>query len=359
MTHSTVDQQYYFELPCTTSMQGDLLVIMLSVPFRMLKRFVAVNNTGHVLDRSQRELNPMRVKKLVSYLLDAHQKRQPFIIPPLIANSDQHIAVEHFGRASVGMARVPMDAELDFFDGQHRCAAIIEYARHIDDGSAVMVMLTQQLSLAQRQQFFADINNTASKPSATISMAYNGRDQLTSELMTLFSTHPVFREITDFEHNTVPASSHYLVSFKPLCDATARFVSAGDASMSSAQIMAVWDAWLELAAVSVVRGIRLTDYRKDYIQFYSVMLNAFGLAVQQLREDNSPGEIVKAIQGLTESTDSALREEFFRISNWLDYCVVRSGNKLKIQADVSAQRRAGTRMANAFRSRNLTGAQER
>lgn len=359
MTYSTVDQQYYFELPCTTSMQGDLLVIMLSVPFRMLRRFVAVNNTGHVLDRSQRELNPVRVKKLVNYLLDAHHKKQPFIIPPLIANSDKHIEVEHFGRASVGLARVPMDAELDFFDGQHRCAAVIEYARHIDDGSAVMVMLTQQLSLTQRQQFFADINNTASKPSATISMAYNGRDQLTSELMSLFSTHPVFREITDFEHNTVPASSNYLVSFKPLCDATARFAGTGDARMSSAQMMAIWDAWLELTAVSAVQGIKLADYRKDYIQFYSVMLNAFGLAVQQLRGDIPAEEIVNAIQALTEATDPGEREEFFRISNWLDYCAVRAGDRIKIQADVSAQRRAGARIANAFRSRSLSCSQVR
>lgn len=350
MSYSTVDQQYYFELPCTTSMQGNLLIIMLSVPFRMLKRFVAVNNTGHVLERSQREINPLRVKKLVNYLLDAHHNKHPFIIPPLIANSNKHIEVEHFGRTSVGSARVPMDAELDFFDGQHRCAAIIEYARHIDDGSAVMVMLTQQISLSQRQQFFADINNNASKPSATISMAYNSRDRLTSELLDIFSTHPVFSEITDFEHNTVPAGSDYLVSFKPLCDATAKFAGTGDGRMDREQLTAVWESWLDLTAVSAVQGIRLADYRKDFIQFYTVMLNAFGLAVQQLRTEGTPEEVVAAINRLAISANTDSKESFFRINNWLECCVISAGGKVKIQADVSAQRRAGMRLADVLRN---------
>lgn len=350
MSFNTVDQKYYFELPCTTSMQGSLLIIMLSVPFRMLKRFVAFNNTGHVLERSQRELNPLRVKKLVQYLLDAHHNKQPFIIPPLIANSNKFIDIEMFGNASVGMARVPMDAELDFFDGQHRCAAIIEYTRHIDDGSSVLVMLTQQIPLQQRQQFFSDINNNVSKPSATISMAYNSRDRLTGELLDIFSTHCVFSGITDFEHNTVPAGSDYLVSFKPLCDATAKFIGTGNGRMSREQLITLWEAWLNLTAVSDVQGIRLAEYKKDFIQFYTVMLNAFGLAVQQLRDGRTPEEIGTLINSLAVATDTGEKERFFTISNWKGYCVTTDGEKVKIQSDLAAQRRAGARLAEVLRN---------
>lgn len=349
MSFNKTDHKYYFELPCTVSMQGKLSIIMLSVPFRMLKRFVAYNNTGHVLERSQREINPLRVRKLVQYLMDAHHTEQPFIIPPLIANSNRHIEIELVGNSCIGTARLPMDAELDFFDGQHRCAAIIEYSAHIDDGSSVMVMLTQEIPLQQRQQFFSDINNNAAKPSATISMAYNSRDQLTSQLLSMFSTHNVFAEITDFEHNTVPSGSDYLVSFKPLCDATAKFVGSGEARMNPEQLITVWEAWLNLTAVADVQGIKLSDYRKDYIQFYTVMLNAFGMAVQQLRDGRAPEEIATLINSLAIATDTREKEAFFTVSNWSGFCVSILDGKTKIQADVSAQRRAGARLADVIR----------
>lgn len=353
MSLNTTDEQYYFEFPCTISTQGNLLVIMMSVPFRMLKRFMAFNNTGHVLDRSQREINPSRVKKIVQYLLDAHHQKQPFILPPIIANSNKVIDVELFGKSSVGMARVPMDAEFDLFDGQHRTAGVIEFARHIEDSSAIGVMLTQQLSLQQRQQFFSDINNNVSKPNATINLAYNSRDQLTSQLLEMFRTHAVFSRITDFEHNTVPAKSDCLVSFKPLCDATAKFIGAGDARLTNEQLITIWEAWLNLTAVNDVAGIPLSSYKKDYIQFYSVMLNAFGMAVQELRAGRSPEEVATLINTLAISTDTRQKEQFFTISSWDGYCVSVAGDRVKIQADVSAQRAAGGRLAEVLRSASL------
>ena len=56
-------QEFSFNFPCVIGTQGSTPFMLMSVPFRVLRRLLALDNSGHVLDRSQRELNPARVKK--------------------------------------------------------------------------------------------------------------------------------------------------------------------------------------------------------------------------------------------------------------------------------------------------------
>jgi DGQHR domain-containing protein len=172
---------HFFEFPASRN-SGDSIVLMLTVPARTLTRVLASDNYGDTLDRSQRELNPARAKKFYQYLVEAYENKEPFIIPPLVGNCDSYVEFEEFGNTNVGVAL--MDAEIKLFDGQHRAAGIAEYCRTIDEPIHVP-MMTLQLPLKTRQQFFSDINNNVSKPSAAINMAYNGRDKNAQEMVSL------------------------------------------------------------------------------------------------------------------------------------------------------------------------------
>lgn len=144
---------HFFEFPASRGTQGDSIVLMLTVPARTLTRVLASDNYGDTLDRSQRELNPVRAKKFYQYLVEAYENKEPFIIPPLVGNCDSYVEFEEFGNTNVGVARFPMDAEIKLFDGQHRAAGIAEYCRTIDEPIHVPMMLTLQLPLKTRQQF--------------------------------------------------------------------------------------------------------------------------------------------------------------------------------------------------------------
>ncbi len=62
-----------------------------------------------------------------------------------------------------------MDADLKLFDGQHRALGIFEFVRdYSNTEDTISLLLTVGLPLELRQQFFADINNNASKPAAAI-----------------------------------------------------------------------------------------------------------------------------------------------------------------------------------------------
>ncbi|MCV4939312.1 hypothetical protein OFC17_31515, partial [Escherichia coli] len=87
-------------------------------------------------------------------------------------------------------------------------AGIEIFCRSSPSTLMVPMMLTMNLPLKTRQQFFSDINNNVSKPSATINMAYNGRDDIAQGMISFLTQHTVFADITDFEHNVVPLKSN-------------------------------------------------------------------------------------------------------------------------------------------------------
>lgn len=232
-----------------------------------------------------------------------------------------------------------MDAEIKLFDGQHRAAGIAEFCRNYSTSVSVPLMLTQKLSLKIRQQFFSDINNNVSKPSAAINMAYNSRDNVSQEMVKFLSTHAVFSAITDFEHNVVPAKSDLWISFKPLCDATAKFSFCKGTPLSTGDIFDIWEAWLTLTAIKDFHYcVPPAEYKRDCIQFHAVMINAFGFAIQELIKDHPVQRIVMMIEDLVSNDKSFNPDSFFEISNWAGICATTDKEKAAVIASIPAQR---------------------
>lgn len=350
-------QEFSFNFPCVIGTQGSTVFMLMSVPFRVLRRLLALDNSGHVLDRSQRELNPTRVKKISKYLRDANTNKQPFILPPIIGTSDDNIEFIPSGVDGVGTACVPMEAVIALTDGQHRCNSIIQVASDVDVGNRIGLMLLLNVDLRQRQQFFSDINNNVSKPSAAINMAYNGRDELAQMMIEILKKHALLTEITDLEHNVVPARSPRLISFKALCDATGKFYRAGASELTPEQVQAVWQSWINLTgAAERQHAVTPGEYRQSYIQFSAVMLNAFGYAVQQLLEQLEPDSVIDKINTLAASADLQAREAYFLAARWEGICVNTSKARPTLMANAAAQKAAAAELASVLqRGALLTG----
>lgn len=346
---------YFFEFPASRGLQGGAIVLLMTVPARTLSRVLASDNIGGTLDRSQREINPARAKKFYEYLKNAYEKKEPFIIPPLVGNCNSVIEFQEFGNTNVGVVRFPMDAEIKLFDGQHRAAGIAEFCRTFGEPIHVPLMLTHQLPLKTRQQFFSDINNNVSKPSKAINMAYDSRNSTAQGLIEFLSQHAVFSEITDFEHNAVPAKSRLWISFKALCDATDKFCTVSGQKLVMGDIWSIWESWLLLTAIDDIRhGTSQAEYKRDYIQFHAVMINAFGYAVQRLLAGHTVREVVALVEGLALDTGTADLEDFFLMTNWGGICANTSKDKPTIIANVAAQKAAAERLVLVITQKNLS-----
>lgn len=348
---------HYFEFPASRGLQGGTLTLLMSVPGRTLTRVLASDNVGSTLERSQREINPARVRKFYEYLVSAHENKEPFIIPPLVGNCNSEIEFEEFGNTNVGVVRFPMDAEIKLFDGQHRAAGIAEFCRNVGEPISVPLMLTHKLPLKTRQQFFSDINNNVSKPSAAINMAYDGRNETAQSMVSFLTSHSVFSEVVDFEHNIVPGKSDLWVSFKALSDATAKFINAGKEPPRQEDVHAIWQSWIGLTGIDWVRnGTNQAEYKREYIQFHAVMINAFGYAIQSLLSQFHVRGIVLMLEELALNATAAELEDFFLISNWGGVCANTEKERPTVIASVVAQKAAAARLAIVISNKSFKAA---
>ncbi|AXC83727.1 TPA: DGQHR domain-containing protein [Salmonella enterica subsp. enterica serovar Ball] len=346
---------YFFEFPASRGIQGGEITLLMMVPARALTRVLASDNSGGTLDRSQREINPARVRKFFEYLEVAYKEKQPFIIPPLVGNCNSYVEFQEVGNTNVGIARIPMDAEIKLFDGQHRAAGIAEFMRTYGEPVDVPLMLTHKLPLRTRQQFFSDINNNVSKPSAAINMAYDGRNDIAQGMVSFLSSNDVFEAITDFEHNVVPAKSSKWVSFKAICDATAKFITVNGEKLGNKDVWSIWEEWLLLTGIDAIRhGTSHSDYKRDYIQFHAVMINAFGFTIQRLLAEHAVSEVLEMLRALIANASLAAREDFFLISNWGGVCADTGKEKPTVIANVAAQKAAADRLVQVFKRQSLT-----
>ncbi|EBU2048061.1 DGQHR domain-containing protein [Salmonella enterica] len=319
---------YFFRVPATRGIQGGIEQYMLTVPMVVLRRILAMDNDGDVMDRSQREANKARAKKIRNYVAGAVTTRTPYILPSITGNIDSHVEfLPSELSPAVGILKIPMDADLKLFDGQHRALGIFEFVRdYSNTEDTISLLLTVGLPLELRQQFFADINNNASKPAAAISMAYNNNDPVNQLAMHLARTVTGLAGTVDFEHNVVPAKSSRLISFKALNDATKKMLNLRANSVPSPQqrdmAERLWTAWAQAMRWNdIAQDDIAAEYRQEALGLHGIMINAIGLATARMLQHRT-AESIENLLTCAENGDNGFHyRESFVPECWEGKCV--------------------------------------
>lgn len=174
--------EHVFKFPAARGMQAGRQYFMVVAPFAVLRRLLAIDNASAVLDRSQRDVDMSRAKKLAAYIT---QNPGSWVIPSLVGNIETAPDFEeHVPGSMVGTLSLPMDAVIKLLDGQHRATGIIAALGECDNlrDSSVPLQLYVNLDLQARQQVFTDINLNAKTVSKGLSMAYDHRDEVAQSI---------------------------------------------------------------------------------------------------------------------------------------------------------------------------------
>lgn len=278
--------EFCFEIPAVRGIQAGRVFYTINAPFGVLQRLVAFD-TGNVLSRSQRDVNPTRAKKVSQYIQDNSDSYVLTSLTGVINEHPEFIESEH---VNVGLLKVSMDSEILLFDGQHRTTGIIDAIKHDVElrSHNIPLMLFMDMTLAERQQAFSDINGHTVKPSASISDTYNQRDDLPMLVIDMANTLPAFTGLVDFERNVIGKNSPYLFPVKILKDATARLLGVkATAPLSDEQREMAKSFWAACSKPLLWQGFRNWDdsadeFRDGYISSHGVFLNALGLVGQCL-----------------------------------------------------------------------------
>ncbi|MGR5139506.1 DNA sulfur modification protein DndB [Vibrio jasicida] len=273
--------EFCFEIPALRGIQAGREFFTINAPFGVLQRLVAFD-TGNVLSRSQREVNPNRAEKISQYIQDNPESFVLTSLTGVINDRPDFIESEH---ANVGILKVSMDSEILLFDGQHRSTGIIDAIKSNVELRAhnVPLMLFLEMTLEERQQAFSDINGHTVKPSTSISDTYNQRDDLPKFVVEMSKDLAAFANLVDFERNVIGKSSEYLFPVKIIKDATARLLGINlNAKLTDDQREVARDFWNACAKPLLWQAFRCwedsaDDFRAGYISSHGVFLNALGM----------------------------------------------------------------------------------
>ena len=238
--------------------------------------------------RAQRTLNKARVPEMSQYILD---NPEGYAFSAITASVDGDLEFEPLTEAGdaakrIGLLHVPMEARFIINDGQHRRAAIESALRENPDlaTESIAVVFFQDRGLKRCQQLFADLNRYAIRPSKSIGILYDHRDERSEITRMVAMKSPLFRDVVEMERSTLSAGSRKLFTLSAIHSATKAFLAGTERMEIEDRIARAQEFWDEAGKHfqdwQLVRQRKLTagEVRRDFIHSHGVVLQALGRA---------------------------------------------------------------------------------
>jgi len=234
--------------------------------------------------RAQRQLNRGRLPEMIRYLVE---NKDSYVFSAITASIDgeaKFTPAQGTQSDQLGVLRVPMSSRIIINDGQHRQAAIqaaLADAPELAD-ETIAVVLFHDRGLARCQQMFADLNRYAVRPSRSLSVLYDHRDDQALLAKLVLSQLPELAELVEMERSSLSPRSKPLFTLSAIYTATSALLTEVDIEGSEARASTAADFWRRVAARmpqwAEVREGTLTAgaVRDAYIHSHGVVLHALG-----------------------------------------------------------------------------------
>lgn len=241
--------------------------------------------------RAQRILNKARVPDIANYIV---KNRDSYVFSAITASVDGDLRFQAVGSeveaSRVGALHIDMRARFILNDGQHRRAAIEMALRQEptlgDETIAVVLFLDRDLE--RSQQMFADLNRYAIRPSRSLGLLYDHRNDLSkiAKLVALRST--AFKDVVEMEKSTLSERSRKLFTLSAIFSGNAALLEGKefpDLERAAARCIDFWDEVAKyIPEWGQVRTSKMTagEVRRDFLHSYAIMLQALGATGNQL-----------------------------------------------------------------------------
>lgn len=234
--------------------------------------------------RAQRTINRSRIPEIAGYVLE---NPNDYIFSALTVSIDSSVSFSPInGQEKLGILEVPMEARFIINDGQHRRAAIIEALEQRPElaHETIAVVFFLDIGLERCQQMFADLNRYAIRPSRSLGLLYDHRNDKSKLAKLVIMKSKIFRDIVDMEKSSLARRSRKLFTLSAFYNACADLVedlATGDL-VADADIAR--DYWESVAthfpAWTRVRDGHLlsSEVRESYIHSHGIALQALAKA---------------------------------------------------------------------------------
>lgn len=241
--------------------------------------------------RAQRSLNKQRIPEIARYLLD---NPRSYTLSSLTASIDGNVQFEvsegNGEDRNIGRLRIPMGARILINDGQHRRAAIEQALKENPElaDETISVVLFMDVGLKRCQQMFADLNRYPIRPTTSLSLLYDHRDEAAQVAKAVVLAVPVFAELTETERSTISNRSIKLFTLSGIHNATQTLLSDLELPDVDSKVSTAAGFWIEVAKhipdwqKAKDRKLSAADLRRDFIHAHTLALAALARVGNQL-----------------------------------------------------------------------------
>lgn len=295
---ANLDAAFEYVFPAIRGVQAQREYYVSMCPLRLVPKVFVFNEEELVPElRAQRTLNRARLPEMTRYIV---ANRENYVFSAITASVDGAVRFEPLSEAGdasrIGRLRVPMDSKVVINDGQHRRAAIEsairEYPDLADESIAVVFFIDQGLDRCQ--QMFADLNRHAVKPSKSLGVLYDHRDDWADLVRIIIPGCPVFRDVVEMERSTLSRRSRKLFTLSALYFATRALLQGHDRSSPRDLAHLAAEYWNDVTKQFPDwervrrREIPAGEIRSDFIHSHGIVLQALGRAGNTLLEQTKP-----------------------------------------------------------------------
>lgn len=295
--NTNLDSNYCYSFPAVRGVQAGRSFYIATCPLRIIPKIFSFDEDEVPPElRAQRTLNKSRIPEMVKYLLD---NPKDYVFSALTASIAASVEfMEYSGSQNLGVLRVPMDAQILINDGQHRRKAIEEAIKEKPElgQDNIPVLFFVDEGLKKSQQMFADLNKYAVKPSPSLAILYDHRDQASELARKLASETAPFIGLTEMERSSISLLSNKLFTLSSIKQATRALLSKGpkDSYTEDERKLAA-EYWYQVYLnmpdwkMAIEKDVSASHLRQEFIHSHGVGLHALGLLGQCLIQNNSLG----------------------------------------------------------------------
>ena len=303
-----MDLQYTHKFPAVRGLQANRHYYSIMCKLKMIPKIFTFNSEDIGLPaelRAQRVLNRNRIPEITNYIV---QNRDNYAFSAITASIDGKIKftpADAKNSPDVGFLHISMDAKLIINDGQHRHAAITE-ALEADSGlgdESIAVVFFMDRGLERCQQMFADLNRHSVRPSKSLGVLYDHRDDMAAVARNLIRAR-IFKGLIEMERNSLALRSGRLFTLSSIHSATKALLE-GMVELNQKEI----DNEIILAAINKAskiaiefweivashipewedvrkRKVLASEIRSEYIHTHGITLQAIGKMGNALLKDH-------------------------------------------------------------------------
>ena len=221
------DFEYVF--PAIRGIQAQREYYVSMCPLRLLPRLFQFDEEELAPElRAQRQLNKARLPELARYITE---NVDSYVFSAITASVDADITFEQLEdneeTSRIGLLRIPMSARFIINDGQHRRAAIDQALRdkpELGDETIAVVFFLDK-GLERCQQMFADLNRYAIRPSKSLGILYDYRDETALLAKSLIANSDIFRDVVELEKTSLAQRSRRLFTLSAIYHATSELLT--------------------------------------------------------------------------------------------------------------------------------------